>query len=409
MDKVKNISSIADCYGCGVCATACPKHIIHMRLNADGFYQPYIDEGEQCINCSLCLKVCSYIQENLSAPHEVRQSYASWSNENAVRRKSSSGGTGFEIARYLMQQGYEVLGVRYNAELNRAEHYIATTVEELIQSMGSKYLQSYTVDALKQFDGKKKYLVTGSPCQIDSIRRYIRHLKIEENFILTDFFCHGVPSQLVWNKYLAEVEKTTGKIVYASWRNKCSGWHDSWKAGIDGEDHGEKVDWHDSYNLLIRGSKNSYSSRYSQGDAFYRLFLSDCCLGKACYDRCKYKYRNSSADIRIGDLWGKKYKDNEDGVTGVVVFTEKGEAILKHINCSMTPEPFEIVAEGQMKAPAQRGRIYNRLWKLLRDENSSIYQLSTIVNNDLRRRRNVDRLRHPLRTCINIVKRIIKK
>ena len=394
MDKMKNISTIADCYGCGVCATACPKNIIHIRLNADGFYQSYIDEEHKCINCSLCLKVCSYIQESLSTPHEVRQSYASWSNESAVRRKSSSGGTGFEIARYLMQQGYEVLGVRYNAELNRAEHYIATNVEELIQSMGSKYIQRYTVEAFKPLEGKKKYLIPGSPCQIDSIRRYIRYLKIEENFILMDFFCHGVPSQLVWNKYLAEVEKTTGKVVYVSWRNKYTGWHDSYCMGINGE---------------VQGKKITYSSRYSQGDAFYRLFLCDSCLGKACYDKCKYKYRSSSADIRIGDLWGKKYRENEEGVTGVVVFTEKGKEVLKHCNCSLIPEPFEIVAAGQMKTPAQRGRIYERLWKLLRDENSSIYQLSMIVNNDLRRRRNIDRLRHPLRTFINIAKRIIKK
>ena len=403
-----NISTIHDCYGCGVCATACPKNIINIRLNVDGFYQPYIDEDDKCIRCGLCLKVCSYTQENLSTSNDVRQSYASWSNEDAVRRKSSSGGTGFEVARFLMQQGYEVLGVRYNAELNRAEHYIATTVEELIQSMGSKYIQSYTVDAFKKLDRKKKYLITGSPCQIDSIRRYIKHFKIEENFVLMDFFCHGVPSKLVWDKYLSEVEKTTGKVVYASWRNKQTGWHDSWNMCIDGEIQGEKVDWHDSYNLLIR-EKNYYQSRYSQGDAFYRLFLCDSCLGKACYDKCKYKYRSSAADIRIGDLWGKKYRENEDGVTGVVAFTEKGEEVLKQSNCCLTPEPFETVAEGQMKTPAKRGRIYDRLWELLRDKSSTIFELSSVVDKDIKRKRNMNRLRHPLRTFINVVNRIIKK
>ena len=63
--------------------------------------------------------------------------------------------------------------------------------------------------------------------------------------------------------------------------------------------------WHDSYDLLIRGEKSFYNSRLSQGDRFYRFFLSDACLGKACYERCKYKYDRSAADIRIGDLWGK--------------------------------------------------------------------------------------------------------
>ena len=408
MDKIKNISTIENCYGCGVCAAVCPKDIIHVRHNADGFYQPYIDEIEMCINCSLCLKVCSYVQNEIATPHDVLQAYASWSNDPLIRLKSSSGGTGFEIARYLMQLGYEALGVRYNAEVNRAEHYVATTLEELIQSVGSKYIQSYTVNALKKLDKRKKYLITGSPCQIDSIRRYIKLFKIENNFILMDFFCHGVPSQLVWNKYLSEIEKITGKVVYASWRNKCTSCHDSWSMCINGKEKGERVKWHDSYNLLIRGEKAYYNSRYSQGDAFYRLFLSDSCLGKACYDKCKYKYRSSSADIRIGDLWGNKYRENDEGVTGVVVFTEKGEEVLKHSNCILLPEPFEVVAEGQMKAPAKRGRIYERLWKVLKDENSSFDQLLTIVNKDLRRKRYINRLKNPQRTLVNFIKRIIK-
>ena len=72
----------------------------------------------------------------------------------------------------------------------------------------------------------------------------------------------------------------------------------------------EKIDWHDSYNLLVKGEKGYYNSRLSQGDVFYRLFLSDTCFGKACYEKCKFKYDRSSADIRIGDLWGRMYKHN---------------------------------------------------------------------------------------------------
>lgn len=61
---------------------------------------------------------------------------------------------------------------------------------------------------------------------------------------------------LAWHKYLAIVEKQVGKVIYASWRNKRTGWHDSWAMAIDGEEKcGDKVDWHDSYNMLIRGKK----------------------------------------------------------------------------------------------------------------------------------------------------------
>lgn len=110
-------------------------------------------------------------------------------------KKCSSGGVGFEISKILLEQGYKICGVRYNPTLNRAEHYISVSKEELVQSAGSKYIQSYTVDGFRSIDRKEKYLVVGTPCQIDSFRRYIRKNHIEENFILMDFFCHGVPSK----------------------------------------------------------------------------------------------------------------------------------------------------------------------------------------------------------------------
>ena len=157
----------------------------------------------------------------------------------------------------------------------RAEHFIASTLEELVQTTGSKYIQSYPVDGWKGVDRKGKYLVTGTPCQIDSFRNYMKRMKLpEENFILMDFFCHGVPSMLAWKKYCKEVEKTTGKITYASWRNKLNyGWHDSWIIGIDGENEGEKVNWHESYNLLIREKKLSYKAASPR-----EINSSDCSL-----------------------------------------------------------------------------------------------------------------------------------
>lgn len=268
------------------------------------------------------------------------------------------------MGRTLIGKGYKVCGVRYDAERARAEHYIATTVEELIPSIGSKYIQSCTVDGFQAVNRKEKYLVTGTPCQIDSFRRYIRKFNVEDNFVLMDFFCHGVPSMRLWQKYLQEVEKLTGDVTYVSWRNKFTGWHDSWAMAIDGKERGEKVDWHDSYNLLIREKKSFYNSRFSQGDSFYRFFLSDACLGKACYERCKYKYDCSAADIRIGDLWGNTYKSDEDGVSAAVAFTEKGNKILRSCGCELIDHPFNVVAEGQMKECPRRPGL--RSWILVR-------------------------------------------
>lgn len=345
-----NISSITDCYGCGVCATVCSKKIISITLNEAGFYEPVITDTVQCTNCGICIEVCAFSHKNL-ANNECKpiKSYAAWSKEYAVLRKCSSGGVGYELGRTLMKQGYEVCGVRYNPETGRAEHYIASTPEELIPSIGSKYIQSYTLDGFRAIDHKQKYLVTGTPCQIDSFRRYIRKFRVEENFVLMDFFCHSVPSMWAWKKYLQLIEPITGKISYVSWRNKRTGWHDSWAMSIDGE-------------------KSFVHSRLSKGDIFYNLFLGDFCCNRACQKDCKYKYDQSSADIRIGDFWGNTYRKNEDGVSALVAFTKKGDLLIQQMNCELEEHPFEVVAEGQMKKNASTAYLSSIAWKILKDD-----------------------------------------
>ena len=327
-----NVSYIKNCYGCGVCSKSCTKKIIDIRLNSDGFYEPYITDESKCNECGLCLDVCAYNYETpICSPSSPIKCYAAWSNDTDIRKKCSSGGIGFEISRTLLLEGYKACVVFYNTQSGRSEHYIASNTEELNASIGSKYLQSYTLNALKKIDKKDKYLITGTPCQIDSFRRYIRKFKIEENFILMDFFCHGVPSMWSWINYKKMVEKRTGNFTRVEWRNKETGWHDSWCMKIDGE-------------------QNSYISKATKGDIFYQLFLRNACLNKACYSKCKYKYNNSSADIRIGDLWGEYYKDNQEGVSALVALTKKGYDVINTIKSIEKNElPFSVVAEGQIQ------------------------------------------------------------
>lgn len=355
---MKNISRIIDCYGCGVCAASCGKKIIKIRLNENGFYQPYIDDFDKCTGCGICLDVCAFNHdERALKPEEINiKSWAAWSDDEAVRRKCSSGGIGFEIGKQLIEHGYQAVGCRYDIQKQRAEHYIATTVEEFVQSIGSKYIQSYTEEAFKQIKRREqKYLITGTPCQIDSFRRMIRKFRCEDNFVLMDFYCHCVPSMHAWRAYIKMLEPKIGEVTYASWRNKFEyGWHDSWLMGMDGAKTSKPIDWHDSYNLLIREKKTFIQSRMSQGDIFYRLFLGDICLGPQCEKKCKYKYNQSSADIRIGDLWGKTYKNDQKGVSALVAFTEKGSNVVEGLkNVTLVKHPFEVVAEGQMKRNAK--------------------------------------------------------
>lgn len=406
-----NVAEISGCYGCGVCATVCPRGIIDILLNPDGFYEPRIASLDKCVHCKLCTEVCSWLHDDLAlqSGNNPLSSYAAWSVDEKIRSQCSSGGIGFEIGHYLLTNGYQVCGVRYNADLGYAEHYIASNNEELIPSIGSKYIQSYTVDGFKAIDLKQKYLVTGTPCQIDSLRRYIRKFRCESNFILLDFFCHGVPSMSMWRKYADWAEKKVGKLNYVSWRNKFTGWHDSWAMAIGGTNGNEKADWHGSNVMSTKGKKGFLNSRLSQGDMFYRLFLSDGCLGKSCYERCKFKGGHSSADIRIGDLWGETYNNNEEGVSAAIAFTIKGDEILNLCGCVLVAHPFEVVAEGQMPVAPPRPAYYERLRQCLANPNKTIKDADLIVRKAQQKERLKRIAKDPIAAAKGYMTRFIKK
>lgn len=362
MHKTKNITQFAHCYGCGVCSIVCPKKIIKMRENNEGFYQPYIQDAGKCINCGLCLNVCAYNhQDVLQDVDRQIEGYAGWTNDENIRLLSSSGGISFEIGRHLLQKGYKACMVRYDCHRKRACHYVASNVDELALSIGSKYIPSMTTEGLEGIDLKGKTIVVGTPCQIDSLRRFVRQRKVEDRFVLVDFFCHGTPSLLLWDKYLEEVEPQTGEVQFVSWRNKLAGWHDSWNMMIHGasqklgSEDVRPIDWHQSYALQIREKKSLYFSQLSKGDLFYRFFLSNCCLNTCCY-QCKYKSCHSAADLRIGDLWGKRYAADTKGTSGILALTEVGQELIRDMQdvCTFISEDTATVMEGQMKTSPRR-------------------------------------------------------
>lgn len=60
-------------------------------------------------------------------------------------------------------------------------------------------------------------------------------------------------------------------------------------------------------------------------------------------------------DVRVGDLWGKAYADNQEGVSALISFTEKGRQLIEGIDgITLIEHPFEVVAEGQLKRNVQR-------------------------------------------------------
>lgn len=359
--EINNISRIKDCYGCGVCSIVCSKKIIDIKLNSKGFYQPIITDNSRCIGCGLCLKVCSFVAtDNLSiAQKETIRAYAAWSNNFHTRQMCSSGGIAYEISAYCINSGIKVCGVRYDVKQQRAEHYISTTISELKDTVGSKYIQSYSPSGFSKLNRTEKFLVIGTPCQIASIRRYIRLLKIEEHFLLMDFFCHGVPSMNVWNKYI-KLFGGIEPITSIAWRNKRYGWHDSW-------------------NMHIEGKNKTIESRWTKGDLFYDMFLGNKCLNKACYENCKFKKTSSSADIRIGDFWGEQYENDDKGTSAILIFTDKGERIAAASNIHRVITNIEIITKGQLSAAPSKPKEYWLYMALLRNKHIGLKSIRSIM------------------------------
>lgn len=363
----QNIGRFKNCFGCGVCSISCPVDAISIARSKDGFYEPIVDFNA-CVECGFCLAVCSHNNTEQYINEFSPTGYAVWSKDKLSRRKCTSGGFVYELLKeYVANHGYKAIVVRYNAKDNIAEHYVAESVEQLNESMGSKYIQSKTIDAFKQINNNDFYIIVGTPCQISSLRRYIRLKNIEGNFILVDFFCHGVPSLNLWSKYTETIEKKTGKLTDAIWRNKYTGktcFYSTDKIPLetyylDASDN--DFDWQTSTNLILKGRKGIYNSRYTTNDLFFKFFLHDRCLNYCCYKYCRFKLLNSEADIRVCDLWGRTYMNHNQGVNGVICFTEKGQLAFNHIENNLEVERITpgLVYESQMKNNPSIPKSYN--------------------------------------------------
>jgi hypothetical protein len=96
-------------------------------------------------------------------------------------------------------------------------------------------------------------------------------------------------------------------------------------------------------------------------------------------------------------LWGKTYRDNKDGVSAVVTFTQKGDELLKQCNCELVEHPFDVVAESQMKTCPERSRHFDAVFKSLLNPQKDIKDAYKYVKRDILRKRWNRRLRKILR------------
>lgn len=335
-----NVAKFSECYGCTVCSLSCPHDIIKIK-ESDGFLRPVISDINKCTQCACCLKICSYNNRNkLHFTQNYEAIYSGVSRREGVINSTTSGGVVYELFKYALSNDYQVLAVEFNKEKNIATYYKASDLINLEKSKGSKYIQANLSLCKEDIDWNKKYFIIGTPCAIASFRKLIKMKRKEDNFVLLDFFCHGVPSLKLWNAYLKMRHVEAEDIDKVCFRPKDYGWHNSLR-------------------VKLKCADFTYITPPPKQDVFFKFFLGDRALQKSCYDTCVFKQLNSYADIRVGDLWGNKYMGNNQGVSGVVTMNKKGDSVVNSCTgINIQAEQPQVVLKGQMSKNATRAHSF---------------------------------------------------
>ena len=277
-------------------------------------------DSTKCIDCKKCEAVCP-IQQKFE--NEIgKYAYAAFSNCPDVRFRGSSGGLFETISKTVIDRGGCVFASRFDEQL-KLRGFEATSIVEVQKLTKSKYLQSdsiYLFPIVKQriLEGRE-VLFCGTPCQAAAIKRYLGKYSDRENFFLLDFFCHGVPSQSLFDKCISLVEKDKG-IHISSYEFRTK------------RNNGATPHY---YTIVYE--KNGKSIKKTQlyiKDPFYLGFQKYITLRDSCY-HCPYGKGNHVGDITIGDFHdiGKYVQDVNrfDGVSTVIINTDKGQSVWSQV------------------------------------------------------------------------------
>ena len=335
-EKRDHIVAPPDCTGCSLCANVCGHDAIAMVWSEEGFLIPQVDEAA-CVGCGLCVLKCPALQERPKVQDELRESmptFGAWHRDAEAHRASSSGGVFTALASWVLAQGGCVFGVVWRDKVT-AVFTKAESMEEVAPMRGSKYVPAVPGMSFREVRAElrkgRRVLFVGVPCQVHALRSYLG--KRYDLLLTVDVVCHGVPSRLLWQKFVAEAEDRSGKVVRrVSFRDKDEGWL--------------------RYNLTTHFTDGSREAQFYWDTDFMRLFLSDVALNRCCYD-CRYAGLPRQGDVTVGDFWGVQGLHPDwplrDGVAAVLVNSPAGEAAMAAVADALVCRrvPFREVYDGQ--------------------------------------------------------------
>lgn len=303
-----------NCCGCSACIHACPKHCISFKTDEEGFDYPEI-ERSSCIGCGMCRKVCPF-QISEPARSFIPEAYGIKVLDSDILRESSSGGAFTLLAEKIIEEKGIVYGAAMKCDMKGTHHIRVSSLQNLYLLRGSKYLQSEMGDCFKMvkkdLDHGRVVLFSGVPCQINGLRLYLD--KNYDKLFCLEVICHGVPSPLLWRRYVQQIEtQYQSKVLKVDFRNKKFGWN--------------------QFGLFLDGENISQYKSLEQ-DSYLQMFLKNYCLRPSCYS-CSSKSIESMADITVADFWGVHRilpeLDDDRGTSLVLLQTDKGKELFEEV------------------------------------------------------------------------------
>ncbi|MBV4423558.1 Coenzyme F420 hydrogenase/dehydrogenase, beta subunit C-terminal domain [Clostridium tyrobutyricum] len=313
-----NIINKKDCCGCYACNNICPKSCISMIEDDEGFYYPNVDM-DKCINCRLCEKVCPF-NNDLPKKQFSSIAYACKNINENIRLESSSGGIFSVLCKYAILNKGVVFGAAFNEDF-KVVHTYTETLEDCNKFYGSKYVQSSIMDSYKKakefLDDKRIVIFSGTQCQIKGLNMFLN--KEYLNLITIDIICHGVPSPLVFKKYIEHLIKiNNSQVKLIKFRDKKYGWH--------------------KFSYVTEFKNGKIYSKTLDKDIFMQGFLKDLYLRPSCY-KCKAKNYTSNSDFSLADYWGieniHRDFDDDKGVSLVLLNSKKSLQIFNNVLSNM--------------------------------------------------------------------------
>lgn len=354
INNAGNVSGLGRlCTQCGACAAVCPASCIQMVRDEKGNHWPHV-ETSRCLDCGLCLGVCSGLALDVRGELAGKALYAGHATDATWRHSAPTGGLTTGLLVHLVNTGYLdgvlVLAGPDNNDPFGISPNLAMDEQAIRESSGSRYCPTSPLVRLKDIalaPPLSAFAVVGLPCQIASVRQAMRcNRALARNIkLLVGLFC-GHTKTLPYTQLLAnKVGIDLANLARIRYRG------DGWPGQVSFQD------------VFGRTEQISHSDPLVNFLWRTEAYAPARCL--VCSDPTAY-----AADLAIGDAWLEEYANDRLGTNLVIVRTPAGEAALQKVHQAKVikiwqlPQERLYTAQPHAKARIRTARQSARAWAL---------------------------------------------